>query len=162
MANAKLLRYCTVLALICACKCSETCDQPLQQEQAVAAADSAASEAAAVASKRPPGSSLWGLYFDGLQSAKYIDLSHVLKPDVPIWEGFGHPQQFQPAKNPATGEVYRWAAATMSHGPGVEVGLRQLKLLLWALLHVMLPQCWLRLISSTVVVPAETSATHSY
>jgi hypothetical protein len=106
MELAKLLFYCTLTALIYASKCSETCERPLQHEQAVAAA----ADAAAVASKRQALSSLWGLYFDGLKNAKYIELSHVLKPDVPIWEGFGHPQQFQPAKHPATGEIYRWAS----------------------------------------------------
>lgn len=39
---------------------------------------------------------LWGLYSEGLKGAKYIDLSHVITPEIPVWPGFGDPS-FAPA-----------------------------------------------------------------
>lgn len=50
--------------------------------------------------------SLWDVYFASLSQAKYIDLTHVLKPNTPVWYGFGHPQVFRPAENTATGKPY--------------------------------------------------------
>jgi kynurenine formamidase len=35
-----------------------------------------------------PAEGLWGLYYAGLQSAKYIDLTHPLAPGGPLGEGF--------------------------------------------------------------------------
>src|SRR5215210_8230338 len=53
--------------------------------------------------------SLWSLYFAQLQQAKYIDLTHTITPSIPVWAGFG-PSVFAPAKNPATGVPYTYAA----------------------------------------------------
>jgi kynurenine formamidase len=47
--------------------------------------------------------------YDGpLRSAKYIDLSHVLTPQIPVWKGFG-PSFFSPSVDPASGEPYTYA-----------------------------------------------------
>jgi kynurenine formamidase len=54
------------------------------------------------------GGGLWGVYDNGLESAKYIDLSHVLTPAIPVWKGFG-PSFFSPATDPATGQPYTYA-----------------------------------------------------
>ena len=51
---------------------------------------------------------LWGVYDENLRSAKYIDLSHVLTPTIPVWKGFG-PSVFTPAVDPATGQAYTYA-----------------------------------------------------
>jgi len=51
---------------------------------------------------------LWSVYDGPLRSAKYIDLSHVLTPQIPVWKGFG-PSFFSPAVDPASGEPYTYA-----------------------------------------------------
>lgn len=53
-------------------------------------------------------SQLWGMYDQFLKSAKYIDLTHTVTPDIPVWKGFG-PSKFGPAVNPETGMPYRYA-----------------------------------------------------
>lgn len=50
---------------------------------------------------------LWSVYQEELASAKYIDLTHVLTPHIPVWRGFA-PSTFGPALNPETGEAYRY------------------------------------------------------
>jgi kynurenine formamidase len=40
---------------------------------------------------------LWGVYDEALKGAKYIDLTHVIAPRIPVWHGFG-PAKFEPAK----------------------------------------------------------------
>lgn len=50
---------------------------------------------------------LWRLYDQCLKDAKYIDLTHTIAPDVPVWHGFG-PSKFAPTVDPATGKPYRW------------------------------------------------------
>jgi kynurenine formamidase len=50
---------------------------------------------------------LWSVYDEGLASAKYIDLTHTLTPDIPVWHGFG-PSSFGPALNPDTGAPYTY------------------------------------------------------
>lgn len=32
---------------------------------------------------------LWGVYDEAFKGAKYIDLSHVVTPTIPVWPGFG-------------------------------------------------------------------------
>ncbi len=51
---------------------------------------------------------LWKVYDRTLSKAKYIDLTHTLTPDQPVWSGFG-PAQFKPTVNPATGVPYTYA-----------------------------------------------------
>jgi kynurenine formamidase len=53
-------------------------------------------------------SGLWGVYNDSLKAAKYIDLTHRLTPEIPVWKGFG-PSVFSPTLNPETGEPYTYA-----------------------------------------------------
>ncbi len=40
---------------------------------------------------------LWSVYDKELKRARYIDLTHVIGPNVPVWSGFG-PSNFEPAK----------------------------------------------------------------
>jgi kynurenine formamidase len=47
------------------------------------------------AKKQP--SSLWGVYFEVLKDAKYIDLTHAFEPVQPVWPGFGR-ATFKPAR----------------------------------------------------------------
>jgi kynurenine formamidase len=43
------------------------------------------------------GKGLWRVYDEALKGAKYIDLTHVIAPNIPVWHGFG-PSKFEPAK----------------------------------------------------------------
>src|SRR5262249_18283290 len=62
---------------------------------------------------RPPANvdsnSLWSLYQQALVHAKYVDLTHEITPQTPVWPGFG-PHTFGPTLNPATGKAYTFAA----------------------------------------------------
>ena len=40
---------------------------------------------------------LWSVYDDALKGAKYIDLTHVIAPNIPVWFGFG-PSKFMPTQ----------------------------------------------------------------
>jgi kynurenine formamidase len=40
---------------------------------------------------------LWSIYDEALKSAKYIDLTHVIAPNIPVWYGFG-PSKFEPSQ----------------------------------------------------------------
>ena len=48
---------------------------------------------------------LWQAYADHFAKAKYIDLTHVIAPDIPVWHGFG-PSTFGRAPDLATGKPY--------------------------------------------------------
>jgi kynurenine formamidase len=48
---------------------------------------------------------LWGVYNAALKGAKYIDLTHVIAPNIPVWYGFG-PSKFMPATAGADIEGY--------------------------------------------------------
>jgi kynurenine formamidase len=50
---------------------------------------------------------LWRVYDQWLSRAKYIDLTHTISPDIPVWKGFG-PSAFGPAVNPETGKPYTY------------------------------------------------------
>jgi kynurenine formamidase len=52
---------------------------------------------------------LWDLYSNIFSQAKYVDLTHILTPSIPVWAGFG-PSQFAPAVNPDTNEPYNLEA----------------------------------------------------
>jgi kynurenine formamidase len=54
------------------------------------------------------GGDLWKVYDEGLAGAKYIDLTHTITPNMPVWSGFG-PSVFRPAVNPETGQPYTYA-----------------------------------------------------
>jgi kynurenine formamidase len=55
-----------------------------------------------------PAPSLWAVYTQSLENAKYIDLTHALNPSIPVWKGFG-PAEFGPTLNPETGQPYEYA-----------------------------------------------------
>jgi len=63
--------------------------------------------APAVAQAR--GDGLWKVYDRALSDARYIDLTHDITPDIPVWKGFG-PSKFAPAVDPLTGQPYTFAA----------------------------------------------------
>lgn len=63
--------------------------------------------AAGCTQRAPPG--LWSVYDTALAGAKYIDLTHTLAPDSPVWHGFG-PATFGPSVNPETGVPYTYAS----------------------------------------------------
>ena len=48
---------------------------------------------------------LWQLYEQSLKGAKYVDLTHEITPQIPVWVGFG-PPTFSPTVNPKTGKPY--------------------------------------------------------
>ncbi|MBI1210839.1 MAG: cyclase family protein [Alphaproteobacteria bacterium] len=52
---------------------------------------------------------LWQAYDKYFAKAKYIDLTHTVAPDVPVWHGFG-PSKFEPTINPETGKPYTYQA----------------------------------------------------
>jgi kynurenine formamidase len=43
------------------------------------------------------GTGLWGVYESALKGAKYVDLTHTITPDIPVWSGFGE-SRFGPAE----------------------------------------------------------------
>ena len=51
---------------------------------------------------------LWQTYTNVLAKAKYIDLTHTITPNMPVWKGFG-PAKFSPTTNPETGKAYTYA-----------------------------------------------------
>ncbi|MEA2282361.1 MAG: hypothetical protein QOK21_2968 [Solirubrobacteraceae bacterium] len=50
---------------------------------------------------------LWSTYDNVLAKARYISLSHVIAPRIPVWKGFG-PSRFSPAIDPKTGTAYTY------------------------------------------------------
>ena len=75
----------------------------------------AAAAAATVALVAAPGSAgsaakpdLWDVYQHSLRQARYIDLTHSITPNMPVWKGFG-PATFSPTVDPATGQPYTYA-----------------------------------------------------
>lgn len=59
------------------------------------------------AGERKP-ETLWAVYFDALQHAKYVDLTHTISPSTPVWKGFG-PSKFSATVDPNTGGAYTYA-----------------------------------------------------
>src|SRR5215211_1661241 len=64
--------------------------------------------AAAPAAAEARGVGLWSVYDSALSHARYIDLTHTITPNMPVWKGFG-PATFAPAGDPATGQPYTFA-----------------------------------------------------
>jgi kynurenine formamidase len=61
------------------------------------------------------GNGLWSVYDQALKGAKYVDLTHMITPNIPVWAGFAE-STFAPAKAGADiegfvkkGEVYTYA-----------------------------------------------------
>lgn len=50
---------------------------------------------------------LWSIYEKSLVNAKYIDLTHTMAPDIPVWEGFGI-SSFGPSLNTQTGKPFTY------------------------------------------------------
>lgn len=50
---------------------------------------------ATLSAAEEPG--LWQVYNDSFKSAKYVDLTHTITPDIPVWSGFAE-STFAPAK----------------------------------------------------------------
>ncbi|HEY2847392.1 MAG TPA: cyclase family protein, partial [Pyrinomonadaceae bacterium] len=50
---------------------------------------------------------LWLIYYVTLRKAKYVDLTHVITPTVPVWKGFG-PSKFSATVDPQTGKAYTY------------------------------------------------------
>ncbi|HYM17954.1 MAG TPA: cyclase family protein [Micropepsaceae bacterium] len=51
---------------------------------------------------------LWKVYDESLRQAKYIDLTHTITPDIPVWAGFS-PSKFTPAIDPKSKLPYAYA-----------------------------------------------------
>jgi kynurenine formamidase len=54
------------------------------------------------------GDGLWKFYDQTLSRARYIDLTHSITPNMPVWTGFG-PATFSAAVDPTTGNPYTYA-----------------------------------------------------
>jgi kynurenine formamidase len=55
-----------------------------------------------------PKVDLWQVYTQQLKRARYVDLTHTITPNMPVWKGFG-PAKFEPTVNPDTGKPYTYA-----------------------------------------------------
>src|SRR3954469_7702996 len=82
---------------------------------ALVAAAAAAGAAFAVLAAAAPGTAqthasspgLWSVYTQSLKRARYIDLTHPITPNMPVWKGFG-PGKFGPTVDPKTGRPYTY------------------------------------------------------
>ncbi|HMI97787.1 MAG TPA: cyclase family protein [Micropepsaceae bacterium] len=63
-----------------------------------------------VAAPAAPAPGLWKIYDEFLVRAKYVDLTHTVAPNIPVWKGFG-PSKFAPSVNPQTGKAYDYNKA---------------------------------------------------
>src|SRR5215217_2341951 len=72
------------------------------------AALAAAALALAVPATTSAQSDLWKAYNQTLSKARYIDLTHTITPNQPVWKGFG-PATFKPTVDPTTGTPYTYA-----------------------------------------------------
>ncbi len=60
--------------------------------------------------QQPPDTaphSLWDVYARYFKGAKYVDLTHTITPQIPVWAGFA-PSTFSRTLNPKTGEPYHY------------------------------------------------------
>jgi hypothetical protein len=55
----------------------------------------------------PPQASLWDIYERSLKNTKYVDLTHTIKPSIPVWHGFG-PSKFSSTIDPSTKRPYTY------------------------------------------------------
>jgi kynurenine formamidase len=51
---------------------------------------------------------LWQVYDETFSKARYIDLTHEITPEIPVWKGFG-PGKFSAAVDPTSGKPYTYA-----------------------------------------------------
>ena len=81
---------------------------------ALFAAGAAAAVAVAVVARpgaahaTPASVGLWQVYDQSLKQARYVDLTHSITPNMPVWKGFG-PAKFAPTLDPKTGKAYTYA-----------------------------------------------------
>ena len=75
-------------------------------KRAAVAAVLALAAVPSAAAAQAPG--LWQVYNQSLRQARYIDLTHEITPNQPVWKGFG-PAVFKPSVDPVTGEAYTYA-----------------------------------------------------
>ena len=60
--------------------------------------------------QQPPDTaphSLWDVYARYFKGAKYVDLTHTITPQIPVWAGFA-PSKFSRTLNPKTGQPYTY------------------------------------------------------
>ena len=74
---------------------------------ALAAAVVAVGSAARGEQAKSASPGLWQLYDRSLSKARYIDLTHSITPNMPVWKGFG-PAKFGPTVDPKTGKAYTY------------------------------------------------------
>lgn len=60
------------------------------------------------APQRATNDSLWQVYADTLAQAKYVDLTHSIAPEMPVWAGFG-PSRFFPSAAREGGKPFTYA-----------------------------------------------------
>jgi kynurenine formamidase len=68
-----------------------------------------APEAGAQATRAPAMPGLWAVYARTLVHAKYVDLTHTISPNTPVWHGFA-PSHFGRAINPTNSKEYTYVA----------------------------------------------------
>ncbi len=62
--------------------------------------------------QQPPDAaphSLWDVYARYFKGAKYVDLTHTITPQIPVWAGFAQ-STFSRTLNPKTGQPYNYKA----------------------------------------------------
>jgi len=64
--------------------------------------------AALLSAARAQTDGLWKVYDESLRQAKYIDLTHTIAPNIPVWPGFS-PSKFAPAIDPKSKAPYAYA-----------------------------------------------------
>jgi kynurenine formamidase len=74
---------------------------------ALAAAVVAVGTAARGEQARTLSPGLWQVYDRSLSKARYIDLTHSITPNMPVWKGFG-PAKFRPSVDPKSGKAYTY------------------------------------------------------
>jgi kynurenine formamidase len=74
---------------------------------ALAAAVVAVGTAARGEQARTLSPGLWQVYDRSLSKARYIDLTHSITPNMPVWKGFG-PAKFGPSVDPKRGKAYTY------------------------------------------------------
>jgi kynurenine formamidase len=75
---------------------------------AIAAVALTAAVAPSAAGAKSGDVDLWQVYDQALSRARYIDLTHHITPQMPVWKGFG-PASFGPSVDPLTGHPYTYA-----------------------------------------------------
>ena len=67
------------------------------------------------ASRAAEGPGLWPIYESALKRAKYVDLTHTISPNIPVWAGFAQ-STFAPAKAGSDIEGFAKKGDVFSYG----------------------------------------------